>query len=190
MAARDMFVLDKGIAKKKNVLYVSGLSSKQEGDITKWWHTFGPLQGEQKLKFQLQKVYENKLASPKFDLIPEDLNKKAATFKDETGSSFTFSSFSWTPASGEEKGKAVITVEGTLGKDVVSIKYWYVKDENGKIYYATLRPESTRDKDGRVLVKGELVIPKLEQAPKKLTISYPEYTVEHDVNWEVPIEIK
>ncbi|NRS50195.1 DUF4179 domain-containing protein [Brevibacillus sp. HB2.2] len=190
VAARDMFVLDEGIAIKKNVLYVSGLSSKQEGDIMKWWHTFGPLQGEQKLKFQLQKVYENKLASPKFDLIPEDLNKKAATFKDETGSSFTFSSFSWTPASGKEKGKAVITVEGTLGKDVVSIKYWYVKDENGKIYYATLRPESTRDKDGRVLVKGELVIPKLEQVPKKLTICYPEYTVEHHVNWEVPFEIK
>ncbi|WP_429844303.1 RNA polymerase sigma factor [Brevibacillus sp. FIR094] len=96
----------------------------------------------------------------------------------------------WTPASGEEKGKTVITVEGTLGKDMVSIKYWYVKDENRKIYHATLRPESTRDKDGRVLVKGELVIPKLEQAPKKLTISYPEYTVEHDVNWEVPFEIK
>lgn len=190
VAARDTFLLDKGIAKEKNVLYMSGASGKSEGDIMKWWHTFGPIQGEQKLKLQLQKVYEEKLASPKFDLIPEDLNKNAATFKDETGSTFTFSSFSWEPGSGEEKGKALITVEGTLGKDIVTIRYWYVKDENGKTYYATLNPESTRDKDGRVHFTGELVIPKLEQAPKRLTICYPEYTVEHHVNWEVPFEIK
>ncbi|MFS0558336.1 DUF4179 domain-containing protein [Brevibacillus sp. 179-C9.3 HS] len=191
VAARDMPLLDEGIAKEKNVLHISGTYGKPEGDHgMKWWHTFDPLQGEQKLKFQLQKVYEKKLASPKFDLIPEDLNKKAATFKDETGSTFTFSSFSWTPGSGEEKGNAVIAVEGTLGKDVVSIRTWSVKDENGKTYHATLGPESTRDKDGRVQFKGELFIPKLEQPPKKLTVSYPEYMVEHDVNWEVPFEIK
>ncbi|AWX53966.1 DUF4179 domain-containing protein [Brevibacillus brevis] len=194
VAAWDMKSLDDGLDNKMNVLWTPRTEEepeeKAEGDVLNWWHTFGPIQGEQKLKLELKKIYEKKLASPKFDLVPAELNKKAATFKDETGSAFTFSSFAWEPGKGEDLGEAVITVDGTLGKDVLENHYWSVKDENGKTYYASVDTESTRDKDGRVQIKGTITIPRLKQEPKKLTVSYASYMVEHDVNWEVPFEIK
>ncbi|MFS0558338.1 DUF4179 domain-containing protein [Brevibacillus sp. 179-C9.3 HS] len=194
VAAWDMKSLDDGLDNKKNVLSTPRTEEepeeKPEGDVLNWWYTFGPIQGEQKLKLQLKKIYEKKLVSPKFDLVPTELNKKAATFKDETGSIFTFSSYAWEPGKGEDLGEAVIRVEGILGKDILENHYWSVKDENGKVYYASVNTESTRDKDGRVQFKGEMTIPLLEHEPKKLTVSYSEYMVEHDVNWEVPFEIK
>ncbi|MGG4456707.1 DUF4179 domain-containing protein [Brevibacillus porteri] len=195
VAAWDMKSLDDGLDKKKNVLFTPRTEEEAEegpeGDVLNWWHTFGPIQGEQKLKLELQKIYEKKLASPKFDLVPTELDKKAATFKDEiTGSTFTFSSFAWEPGNGEDLGEAVMTIEGTLGKGIVENHDWSVKDENGKNYAASVSTESTRDKDGRVQIKGEITIPRLKQEPKKLTVSYATYMVEHDVKWEVPFEIK
>ncbi|MGG4450043.1 DUF4179 domain-containing protein [Brevibacillus sp. HB1.1] len=190
VAAWDMNLLDEGLREVKNILPVSGTFGKEEGDVMKWWHTFAPIQGEQKLKLQLKKIYEQKLASSKFDLVPTERNKKAATFKDESGSTFTFSSFAWEPGKDVEPGKAVVTVEGTLGKDVVETNFWSAKDEHGSSYQADLDAEYNRDKDGRVHFKGTLEIPRMEQQPKNLSVSFTEYTVEHDVNWEVPIEIK
>lgn len=184
-------MLDKGITKEKNVLRLMGTVGRSQGDYEmKWWHTFGPIHGEQKLKLQLKKIYEQKLASSKFDLVPTELNKKAATFKDESGSTFTLSSFAWEPGKDEDPGKAVLTVEGTLGKDVVQANFWSAKDEHGNPYQAGLDAEYKRDKDGRVHFKGTLEISRMEQQPKSLTESFAEYTVEHDVKWEVPIEIK
>ncbi|WP_016738829.1 DUF4179 domain-containing protein, partial [Brevibacillus brevis] len=195
VAAWDMKSLDDELDNKENVLFTprteEEAEERPEGDVLNWWHTFGPIQGEQKLKLELKKIYEKKLASPKFDLVPTELDKKAATFKDETtGSTFTFSSFAWEPGNGEDLGEAVMTIEGTLGKDIVENHDWSVKDENGKTYPASVSTESTRDKDGRVQIKGEISIPRLKQQPKKLTVSYATYMVEHDVKWEVPIEIK
>ncbi|MGG1897172.1 DUF4179 domain-containing protein [Brevibacillus formosus] len=194
VAAWDMKSLDDGLDNKENVLFTprteEEAEERPEGDVLNWWHTFGPIQGEQKLKLELKKIYEKKLASPKFDLVPTELDKKAATFKDETGSTFTFSSFAWEPGNGEDLGEAVMTIEGTLGKGIVENRDWSVKDENGKTYPASVSTESTRDKDGRVQIKGEITIPRLKQQPKKLTVSYATYMVEHDVKWEVPFEIK
>ncbi|MED1784860.1 DUF4179 domain-containing protein [Brevibacillus fortis] len=193
VAAWDMKSLDEGIRNEKNVLKVSGTTGKAEGDKMKSWQTFGPIQGEQKLTFQLKKIYEGKLADPQMELNLTELVKQKETVKDEVGNTFTFSSFALEPAHGEEKkAQAVITVEGTLAKDVVSTEFWFVKDEDGKVYHSYLRnSESTRDKDGRIHVKGKLEVPGMERQPKKLTVSYAEYTVEHrNVNWEVPIEIK
>ncbi|MGG1221292.1 DUF4179 domain-containing protein [Brevibacillus formosus] len=194
VAAWDMKSLDDGLDKKENVLFTprteEEAEERPEGYVLNWWHTFGPIQGEQKLKLELKKIYEKKLASPKFDLVPTELDKKAATFKDETGSTFTFSSFAWEPGNGEDLGEAVMTIEGTLGKGIVENRDWSVKDENGKTYPASVSTESTRDKDGRVQIKGEITIPRLKQQPKKLTVSYATYMVEHDVKWEVPFEIK
>ncbi|WP_414851629.1 DUF4179 domain-containing protein [Brevibacillus sp. IT-7CA2] len=191
VAAWDKTLLDEGISKEKNVLTLSGMVGKSLGDYgMKWWHTFGPIHGEQKLKLQLQKIYETKRASSKFDLAPTELSKKAATFKDESDSTFMFSSFSLESGSGDKPGMAVLTVEGTLGKGVVEASSWSVKDENGQSYPARLKTNSTRDKDGRVHVKGKLEILRMEKQPKNLSVTYKEYAVEHDVNWEVPIEIK
>ncbi|AWX53964.1 DUF4179 domain-containing protein [Brevibacillus brevis] len=193
VAAWDMD-LDKGIRNRKNVLHVSGTVAEPEGDKMKWWQTFAPIQGEQKLTFQLKKIYERKLAYPQMELVPAELVKQKETVKDEVGNTFTFSSFVLEPANGEKKPKAqaVITVEGTLGKNVVRTGFWFVKDENGKVYHSYLsETESIRDKDGHVNFKGKLEIPGMEQEPKKLTVSYADYTVEHrNVKWEVPIEIK
>ncbi|MGF9909877.1 DUF4179 domain-containing protein [Brevibacillus porteri] len=195
VAAWDMKSLDDGLNKKENVLRTPRTEEEAEegpkGDVLNWWHTFSPIQGEQKLKLELQKIYEKKLASPKFDLVPTELDKKGATFKDEsTGSTFTFSSYAWKPGNGEDLGEAVMTIEGTLGKGIVENQDWFVKDENGKNYRASVSTESTRDKDGRVQIKGEISIPLLKQELKKLTVSYATYMVEHDVKWEVPFEIK
>ncbi|MED1797027.1 DUF4179 domain-containing protein [Brevibacillus porteri] len=194
VAAWDMKSLDDGLDNKENVLWTPRTEEepeeKAEGDVLNWWHTFGPIQGEQKLKLELKKIYEKKLASPTFDLVPTELDKKAATFKDETGSTFTFSSFAWEPGKGEDLGEAVMTIEGTLGKGIVENHSWSVKDENGNDYYASVNTESIRDKDGRVQIKGKITIPRLKQEPKKLSVSYASYMVEHDVKWEVPFEIK
>jgi Domain of unknown function (DUF4179) len=195
VAAWDLKSLDDGLNKKKNILRTPRTEEEAEegpkGDVLNWWHTFSPIKGEQKLKLELQKIYEKKLASPKFDLVPTELDKKAATFKDETtGSTFTFSSYAWKPGNGEDLGEAVMTIEGTLGKGIVENQDWFVKDENGKAYSASVSTESTRDKDGRVQIKGEISIPLLKQELKKLTVSYATYMVEHDVKWEVPFEIK
>ncbi|WP_429844301.1 DUF4179 domain-containing protein [Brevibacillus sp. FIR094] len=195
VAAWDMKSLDDGLDKKENVLRTPRTEEEAEegpkGDVLNWWHTFSPIKGEQKLKLELQKIYEKKLASPKFDLVPTELDKNGATFKDEsTGSTFTFSSYAWKPGNGEDLGEAVMTIEGTLGKGIVENQDWFVKDENGKAYSASVSTESTRDKDGRVQIKGEVSIPLLKQELKKLTVSYATYMVEHDVKWEVPFEIK
>lgn len=195
VAAWDLKSLDDGLNKKMNILRTPRTEEEAEegpeGDVLNWWHTFSPIKGEQKLKLELQKIYEKKLASPKFDLVPTELDKKGATFKDEsTGSTFTFSSYAWKPGNGEDLGEAVMTIEGTLGKGIVENQDWFVKDENGKAYSATVITESTRDKDGRVQIKGEISIPLLKQELKKLTVSYATYMVEHDVKWEVPFEIK
>ncbi|WP_244297337.1 hypothetical protein [Brevibacillus antibioticus] len=195
VAAWDLKSLDDGINKKQNILRTPRTEEEAEegpeGDVLNWWHTFSPIKGEQKLKLELQKIYEKKLASPKFDLVPTELDKKGATFKDEsTGSTFTFSSYAWKPGNGEDLGEAVMTIEGTLGKGIVENQDWFVKDENGKAYSATVITESTRDKDGQVQIKGEISIPILKQELKKLTVSYATYMVEHDVKWEVPFEIK
>ncbi|MFG0213371.1 DUF4179 domain-containing protein [Brevibacillus porteri] len=195
VAAWDLKSLDDGLNNKKNILRTPRTEEEAEegpkGDVLNWWHTFSPIKGEQKLKLELQKIYEKKLASPKFDLVPTELDKKAATFKDETtGSTFTFSSYAWKPGNGEDLGEAVMTIEGTLGKGIVENQDWFVKDENGKAYSASVSTESTRDKDGRVQIKGEISIPLLKQELKKLTVSYATYMVEHDVKWEVPFEIK
>ncbi|TQR30789.1 DUF4179 domain-containing protein [Brevibacillus brevis] len=195
VAAWDLKSLDDGINKKQNILRTPRTEEEAEegpkGDVLNWWHTFSPIKGEQKLKLELQKIYEKKLASPKFDLVPTELDKKGATFKDEsTGSTFTFSSYAWKPGNGEDLGEAVMTIEGTLGKGIVENQDWFVKDENGKAYSATVITESIRDKDGQVQIKGEISIPLLKQELKKLTVSYATYMVEHDVKWEVPFEIK
>ncbi|BAH41367.1 hypothetical protein BBR47_03900 [Brevibacillus brevis NBRC 100599] len=191
VAAWDNPFLDEGITKEKNVLRLMGAVGRSQGDYEmKWWHTFGPIQGEQKLKLQLKKIYEKKWASSKFDLAPAELNKRSATFKDETGSTFTFSAFSFESGSDNKPGVAVLTVEGTLGKDVVNTQSWDVKDENGQSHPVRLKTNSTRDKDGRVHVKGKLEIPRMEKRPKSLSVTYKEYAVEHPVNWEVPFEIK
>ncbi|WP_016738705.1 DUF4179 domain-containing protein, partial [Brevibacillus brevis] len=191
VAAWDKPLLDEGISKEKNVITLSGTVGRSQGDYgMKWWHTFGPIHGEQKLKLQLQKIYEKKRASSKFNLAPTELSKKAATFKDESDSTFTFSSFSLESGIGDKPGMAVLTVEGTLGKGVVEASSWSVKDENGQSYPARLKTNSTRDKDGRVHVKGKLEILRMEKQPKNLSVTYKEYAVEHDVNWEVPFEIK
>ncbi|CAI8764466.1 DUF4179 domain-containing protein [Brevibacillus sp. IT-7CA2] len=195
VAAWDLKSLDDGLNKKKNILRTPRTEEEAEegpeGDVLNWWHTFSPIKGEQKLKIELQKIYEKKLASPKFDLVPTELDKKGATFKDEsTGSTFTFSSYAWKPGNGEDLGEAVMTIEGTLGQGIVENQDWFVKDENGKAYSASVSTESTRDKDGRVQIKGEISIPLLKQELKKLTVSYATYMVEHDVKWEVPFDIK
>ncbi|MBY0083625.1 DUF4179 domain-containing protein [Brevibacillus brevis] len=193
VAARDKASLDEGIAKEKNVLNISGIIGKRQSEHSqKWWHSFGPMQGEQKLTLQLRKIYEMKRSSSKVkvDLVPAELNKKAATLQDEAGSTFTFSSFAWEPGKDEELGKTVMTVEGILGKDVVQTNFWSAKDENGDTHQADLDAEYNRDKDGRVHFKGTLEISRMEQQPKSLSISFAEYTVEHHVNWEVPFEIK
>ncbi|MFI8713177.1 DUF4179 domain-containing protein [Brevibacillus brevis] len=195
VAAWDLKSLDDGINKKQNILRTPRTEEEAEegpeGDVLNWWHTFSPIKGEQKLKLELQKIYEKKLASPTFDLVPTELDKKGATFKDEsTGSTFTFSSYAWKPGNGEDLGEAVMTIEGTLGKGIVENQDWFVKDENGKAYSATVITESIRDKDGQVQIKGEISIPLLKQELKKLTVSYATYMVEHDVKWEVPFEIK
>ncbi|MGG4452459.1 DUF4179 domain-containing protein [Brevibacillus porteri] len=191
VAAWDKKSLDRGISKEKNVLSISGIAGMSQGDYgMQWWHTFGPIHGEQKLKLQFQKIYETKGASSKFDLAPTELSKKAATFKDESDNTFIFSSFSLESGGGDKPGIAVLTVEGTLGKGVVDVSNWSVKDENGQRYPALLKTNSTRDKDGRVHVKGKLEILHMEKQPKNLSVTYKKYAVEHDVNWEVPIEIK
>ncbi|MFF0829602.1 DUF4179 domain-containing protein [Brevibacillus sp. NPDC003359] len=193
VAARDKSLLDEGIAKEKNVLSIPGIIGERQGDHSqKWWHTFGPIQGEQKLTLQLRKIYEMKSSSSKVkvDLVPAELNKEAATLQDEAGSTFTFSSFALEPASGDMEARAAMTIEGKLGNDVVETDYWKVIDENGESYPTRLETTSTRDKDGRVHIKGKLDIIGLEKQPKKLTVSYATFMVEHDVKWEVPFEIK
>ncbi|WJQ82045.1 DUF4179 domain-containing protein [Brevibacillus brevis] len=193
VAARDKSSLDEGIAKEKNVLNISGFTGKRQGEHSqKWWHSFGPIQGEKKLTLQLRKIYEMKRSTSKVkvDLVPAELNKEAATLQDDAGGTFTFSSFALEPASGDRQAKAAMTIEGKLGNNVVDAESWTVIDENGESYPARLETTSTRNKDGKVHIKGKLDIIGLEKQPKKLTVSYEEYTVEHVVNWEVPIEIK
>lgn len=190
LAAWDKRLLYKGIGKDKNVITMEGRGN--EGGTMTWWHTFTPLQSEQKLTLRLKTIYETKQAYAKADIVPDDFDKQPGTLKDDLGNTFAFSSFVFEPGTDMNKeGKAIMTVEGTLGEGVVDTSSWTVKDENGKIYPVYMRPQGIRDKDGRVNIKGKMEISGMEQQPKKLTISFGEYTVEHhDVHWEVPIVTK
>lgn len=193
VAAWDHGDLDDGIIYEKNVLPTTSVVGTSEGDKMKWWHTFEPIQGNQKLTLQLKKIYERKPAYSQIELVPAEVMGQKKTVTDGVGNTFTFSSLVIETAPDKNaQGQAVMTVEGKLAKDVVETKLWFVKDENGKeISSDWIETVSTRDKDGRVHFKGRLAISEMVQLPKKLTVSYADYTVEHrDVNWEVPIEIK
>ncbi|MCC0565153.1 DUF4179 domain-containing protein [Brevibacillus borstelensis] len=153
-----------------------------------WVHSFAPIDHTKKVTMKLDAVYTAEKADFRAKLSIAELDKKPVTVTEE-GNTFTF-----TPVKKQERGDDtiyIIDMEGTLAKDVVGVgKSWMATDEKGESNALLLSPQITIAEDGTRKLNAQIKIRTKNKDVKEFTITYDEKIKQHDVKWEVPIQVE
>ncbi|MEJ8548815.1 DUF4179 domain-containing protein [Brevibacillus borstelensis] len=156
-------------------------------DKNVWVHSFAPIDSAKKVTMKLDAVYTAEKADFRAKLSIAELNKKPVTVK-EGGNTFTFTKVE--KKEDEKKMVYTIDVEGILAKDVAGIADdWLATDEKGDSNTFSFIPKLTVAEDGTRKLNAKIKIRTENKDVKEFTITYDEKIKQHDVNWEVPIQV-
>ncbi|WP_222425052.1 DUF4179 domain-containing protein [Brevibacillus brevis] len=167
----------------KNMITRYDQHSEEASQKPTQFHIVAPITDQKNMTLKLQKIYDYKSATLNAKLIPDKMAKEPAK-AEEGGNVFTFKNYQ------ADDSSITVDVEGTLAKQVASVKEWRATDEKGEKYHAFFDGKQTRDDQGNVKVKGKVTI-FVSNPPKELTLGYTMKVIEDtDQKWEVPIQIE
>ncbi|GIO00014.1 hypothetical protein J5TS2_06820 [Brevibacillus halotolerans] len=153
----------------------------------RWFHTFTPT--SEKMSFRLTSIILRETANFQAELNIEKLQKEPIKVEGQ-GNLFRFTKYNQDEKA--VKGGSSIDFEAVFQKDFINVSGWKIKDETGERINKVFHSEKTTiTPNGNVQLQGKLIFINEGKLPKELTITYDKVLKQdHNVQWEVPIQLE